>query len=88
MVGPLCKDMSGFCEDLISPSRPGHWQFDLWKTNRRTLLLAGLKPENINVFGVCTSCNTDKFFSHRASGGNTGRMFAIAQLLEDGDGDK
>jgi hypothetical protein len=84
VVGPLCKSMSGFCEDLISPSRPGHWQFDLWKTNRRTLLLAGLRPENINVFGVCTSCNTDKFYSHRKSGGSAGRMLAVAQILGDG----
>jgi YfiH family protein len=88
VVVPLHKSVGRSCEDLLSPSRPGHWQFDLWKTNHRTLLLAGLRPENINVFGVCTSCNTDKFFSHRKSGGSTGRMFAIAQLSEDGGGDK
>ena len=81
VVGPLYRAMSESCEDLISPSRPGRWQFDLWKTNRRTLQLAGLRPENINVFGVCTSCNTDKFFSHRRSSGRTGRMFAVVQLL-------
>jgi hypothetical protein len=32
--------MSGFSKTSLA-FEAGHWQFDLWKTNRRTLLIAG-----------------------------------------------
>lgn len=59
------------------PAHPGKWKLDLWETNRRSLVRAGLKPENILVSGLCTACRTDVFFSHRAEGGRTGRLMAL-----------
>jgi Multi-copper polyphenol oxidoreductase laccase len=29
---------------------------------------------------ICTSCNIDRFFSHRAENGNTGRFLVIMSL--------
>ncbi|MDE0089427.1 MAG: laccase domain-containing protein, partial [Candidatus Poribacteria bacterium] len=29
----------------------------------------------------CTACCTDNFYSHRAEGGQTGRMFSFIQLI-------
>src|SRR5437764_1374912 len=37
---------------------------------------AGVPGNQITVLGHCTSCNTRKFFSHRAEKGITGRMMA------------
>ncbi|HEY8341809.1 MAG TPA: laccase domain-containing protein [Calditerricola sp.] len=34
-------------------------------------------PENIEMTSVCTACATDRFFSHRAEKGRTGRMAAF-----------
>ena len=82
VMTPLRDSLRGWWEELAAPSRPGHWLLDLWKTNRKVLQLAGIRPENISVFGVCTSCNPDKFYSHRKSMGSAGRMMALT-MLED-----
>ena len=55
-------------------------RLDLWETNRKQLLIAGLIPEHIEVSDICTSCNVDKFFSHRAEHGKTGRFPVIVAL--------
>lgn len=55
-------------------------RLNLWETNRNQLLQAGLKPEHIELPGICTSCETERFFSHRAEHGNTGRFPAILAL--------
>ena len=55
-------------------------RLDLWETTRRQLLMAGLLPEHIEVAGICTACNVDQFFSHRAEHGKTGRFPMILAL--------
>jgi len=55
---------------------------DLWETNRRQLLMAGLLPEHIEVAEICTSDNVNHFFSHRAEHGKTGRFPMIMALSE------
>ena len=56
--------------------KPAEMRLDLTEANRRQLIDAGLKPESIVAVGGCTSCQPEKFFSHRASGGRAGRMMA------------
>lgn len=58
-------------------------RLNLWETNRNQLLLAGLAPEHIELPDICTSCATDRFFSHRAEEGRTGRFPAIVALRAD-----
>jgi YfiH family protein len=79
VIGPLRESHKGW-EELTSPSRPGHWRLNLWETNRRTLVGAGLVPGNISGMGLCTNCNQNKFFSHRGAGGKAGRMMAAVLL--------
>ncbi|HET8845560.1 MAG TPA: peptidoglycan editing factor PgeF [Ktedonobacteraceae bacterium] len=55
-------------------------RLDLWETNRKQLLLAGLLPEHVELPDTCTSCETQRFFSHRAEQGKTGRFPAILAL--------
>jgi purine-nucleoside/S-methyl-5'-thioadenosine phosphorylase / adenosine deaminase len=59
-------------------SHNGRIHFDLWKTNRTLLERAGVG--NIEVAEVCTACNTDDWFSHRAEKGRTGRFGALITL--------
>jgi YfiH family protein len=68
---------------FLAQRAPGHspigpsLHLNLVEANRRQLLDAGLKPRSIKVVGGCTNCQTDLFFSHRASQGRTGRMLSV-----------
>ncbi len=90
-IGPCCyevdeKVISHFWDGISVPSdlagavSPGKWKLNLWEANRRVLLAAGLKDENILSACICTSCHSDMFFSYRAHKGKTGRMMAIIML--------
>ena len=66
--------------DCFRPTRPGHWQLDLWQVNKKQLLGAGVQEQNILCAECCTYEHKDKFFSYRAEDGKTGRMAAIIML--------
>ncbi len=63
-----------------SSARTGRWRLDLLLANRRWLVAAGLRETRIVDSGLCTACRTDLFFSHRRSGGRTGRCGAFIWL--------
>jgi polyphenol oxidase len=71
---------------FLTARAPGHGELpakiflDLVEANRRQLLDAGLRPNHISAAQVCTACNTDLLFSHRAEKGMTGRMMAVAGI--------
>jgi len=79
---PVIEKLSDFnqWQSLVSSQQPGQWLLDLWATNKQGLLEAGIREKNITVAGVCTACNDDLLFSHRASGGKTGRMASLIML--------
>jgi YfiH family protein len=56
---------------------------DLWEANRLALVEAGVPAEQIEVAGVCTQCESERFFSHRANGGQPAGRFAALIRLED-----
>lgn len=53
---------------------PEKWHIDLWECNRLQLLGAGVPAEQITVSGVCTVQQSDRFFSARALGVQSGRI--------------
>lgn len=57
-------------------------RLDLWEANRQALMAAGVPDENIEVAGICTQCNADDYFSHRANGGQPAGRFAGVIRLE------
>jgi len=62
-------------ESFLSPGKKkNRWMLDLVEANRLQLLDAGLAADHIDASGWCTTCNPDAFFSHRGSGGITGRQ--------------
>lgn len=52
------------------------WHIDLWEANRLQLVAAGVLPENIQVAGICTYKEHERFFSARRLGINSGRIFS------------
>lgn len=56
------------------------YQLNLWEANRIILLGEGVQQKNIHISGVCTSCNEDFLFSHRASKGRRGTLAAFLML--------
>ena len=62
------------------PPRAAH--LDLVEANRRQLLEAGVRQENIWISDLCTSCRTDLLFSHRREKGVTGRMVGAIAIAE------
>ncbi|MGI6558479.1 MAG: peptidoglycan editing factor PgeF [Limnochordia bacterium] len=85
-IGPCCYSVGPEVAKEFAPldvvhSREGKLFVDLSRANQRLLMREGVPPENIQASEICTSCRQDLFFSHRGSGGNTGRMASIMVLL-------
>lgn len=70
-------------EGILRPGNPGHAYLNLREANRQLLSEAGLLPENIEVTDVCTCCNAEALFSHRASQGKRGNLGAFIMLEEE-----
>jgi len=77
---------------FLTARAPGHsdigpsLHLDLAEANRRQLLDAGLAPDAISVLSDCTSCQTGRYFSHRAEHGFTGRMLSVIGIRKAGNG--
>lgn len=59
----------------------GKYQLDLWSANRMVLEDAGVLGEHIQTTDICTCCNPELLFSHRASEGKRGNLAAFLELL-------
>lgn len=66
--------------DLFYQKENKKYQLNLWKANEIVLREAGVLKENIAVTNVCTNCNRDMLFSHRATGGERGSLAAFMSL--------
>ncbi len=68
-------------ERLVYRTKEGKYHLNLWRANEIALLEAGVRQKYLSVTNVCTCCNPDKLFSHRASHGMRGNLAAFLQLL-------
>ena len=66
-----------YWEDLFYKKENGKYQLNLWEANRLIMLEAGIKEEHISMPGICTCCNPEFLFSHRASHGKRGNLGAF-----------
>ena len=64
----------------------GKYLLDLHRANYYNLTGAGILPDHINVTDICTCCNPDFLFSHRASHGKRGNLGAVIMLKSTADG--
>jgi YfiH family protein len=68
---------------LFPGKKKDKWMLDLAEANRRQLMEAGVPEGNIEVSSYCTTCNQEMFFSHRGSGGITGRQVNFMMIKAD-----
>ncbi len=69
-----------YWRELFYKKENNKYQLNLWKANEIILLEAGVRKENIAVTNVCTNCNSDMLFSHRATKGKRGSLAAFMAL--------
>lgn len=69
-------------ELLLAGKAEGKYQLDLWLANYVVLRSAGILPEHISMTDICTNCNPDYLFSHRATDGKRGNLAAFLMLKE------
>lgn len=90
-IGPsICQDCYEVGEDVAAffhpaflnriQEKPDKYYLNLWEANRAVLLEAGVRKENISLPNLCTSCNYDLLFSHRATGGRRGNLGAFLTI--------
>ncbi len=65
---------------LLYQKENGKYQLNLWYANFRVFRDAGVPDENIEITDICTCCNPNVLFSHRASRGKRGNLGAFLML--------
>lgn len=68
-------------EEILTPKGEDKYWLDLWKANSYVFTEAGVEKDRIQVTDICTCCNSDYLFSHRASQGKRGNLGAFMGLL-------
>jgi YfiH family protein len=81
-LGPCCAEFRHFRrefpEELWAYQVRPHY-FDLWQLSRDQLAAAGLRPERLDLAGLCTRCLAAEFFSYRRDR-HTGRQGTVIGL--------
>ena len=70
----------GYGEELLYKKDNGKYQLNLHKACEITLLEAGVKKEHLDVTDICTCCNPEFLFSHRASNGMRGNLAGVMMI--------
>jgi hypothetical protein len=81
-LGPCCAEFIHFRTEIPAEFwgyRRDAFLFDFWAISRDQLAAAGVPGANIRTSGLCTRCNTDRFFSYRGEK-RTGRFPAVIGL--------
>lgn len=85
-IGPECFEvgpevLSAFDAQFGSSAIADESHVDLARAVRVDLMRSGMRDERILDCGICTKCNSDEYFSYRASNGVCGRHAAVAVRL-------
>lgn len=92
----ICQECYEVSEDVIEKFRQaypekmypslfyekadGKYQLNLWEACHQNFLTSGVRAENILFPGLCTCCNPEFLYSHRASHGKRGNLAAFLGL--------
>lgn len=89
-IGPCCytvrEDVRASFRESFGERADGAFieledlRLDLGKANAEALLLAGLRPSNIEMKAPCTACSRALFFSYRRDGAATGRQLSFIMI--------
>lgn len=67
-------------ESCVLQTNPTKWSVDLQGVNKSLLINSGVNESNIELIRLCTYSNSDKFFSARRDGFQSGRFGAVIML--------
>lgn len=70
--------------ELYDEKEDGKYQLDLWRANELIFEKAGILKEHYSVTNLCTCCNPQYLFSHRASHGKRGNLGAFLMIRSHG----
>lgn len=70
----------GQLERILTARQDGKYLLNLWTANQLIFEAAGLHSKNIHTTDICTRCNADALFSHRAHGEERGNLAAFLSL--------
>ena len=73
-------EKEGFCVEEIIESHNDAIFLDLWKANQQSLEKAGILASNIEISGICTFTEHERFFSARRLGIKSGRILSGIML--------
>jgi hypothetical protein len=76
----FATEFPSYEQEILTDDKNGKYHLDLWKTNEKVLTDAGIQKEHLSVTNICTCCNADKLFSHRATKGKRGNLGAFLSL--------
>lgn len=86
-IGPCCYEVGeevaqhfAAAPSALARNGSARPHLDLWALNRQAACRAGVPPEQIEVAELCTRCESERFFSHRAEGFPAGRFGAVIGL--------
>jgi hypothetical protein len=81
-IGPCCYEVGADIAETyrarFGPDVLVGGNLDLWSASERVLREAGV--ESVERLDLCTSCDRDRFFSHRRDRGVTGRQGVIGYV--------
>lgn len=73
----------GLWPSLFYEKENGKYQLNLQQACFENFLSSGLLPEHISLPDLCTCCNPQLLYSHRASGGKRGNLAAFLTIREE-----
>lgn len=67
---------------IIRPKGNNKYLLNLQAANYFNMIHEGIHPDNIGITDICTSCNSDWLFSHRASHGQRGVLCGFMSICK------
>ncbi len=77
----FATEFAGREEEILTSRGADKYLLDLWRANEIVLADAGVRPAHLSVTDICTCCNPDLLFSHRASHGKRGNLGAFLSIF-------
>jgi YfiH family protein len=77
-IGPCCYEVGGEVSERFDSDLTREGKLDLWSATERNLRAAGV--EHVERVDLCTACHPELFFSHRRTGGVTGRQGVVGYV--------
>lgn len=71
---------SSVFDKILHVKNNGKFKLDLWQANFTNFVNCGVNHENIAITDICTCCNSELLFSHRASKGMRGGLCGFLTL--------